>query len=242
VVTASLTKSRRAIEPAEKLSRREAILDAAGFLVAKNPNHLPSVEQVAQAALLAKGTLYLYFESKEAIYLALHQRHVQAFFAGLIQRLESKKTFTHLALLDLIQAHMLGVASFFPLCTSCMSVAIHAVEPATVQRFHQELGSWLFHAGQLLEARLNKLRSGDGVRMLHLGYAQMIGLYQLLGNSAGDAKVIAHLRNQQQALGLGSFETEARAAISLIWQQAVLEGLPRSKTTRSTVKKNIRNA
>jgi AcrR family transcriptional regulator len=237
VVIAAPIKSRRAIEPADKLSRREAILDAAGLLVAQNLNHLPSVDQVAQAASLAKGTLYLYFESKEAIYLALHQRQTQTFFSALLLRLKSNRPFTRQALLNLIDTHMLNVASFFPLCASCMSVAIHEVDPATVQRFHQDLGQWLFDAGRLLEIRISKLRAGDGVRMLHLGYAQMIGLYQLLGNSAGDAKVMAHLRQQQQALGLGSFEFEARAAISLIWQQAVLEGLPRPKAARSTATK-----
>ncbi len=230
MVTPTLQAGRRAIDAAEKLSRREAILDAAGQLVSEDANHLPSVAQVAQAAGLAKGTLYLYFETKEAIYLALHQRHTKAFFAALIQKLSTAKNFTLPVLLGVIDRHMIKEPSFFPLCTSCMSVAIHAVDPKTVQQFHEELGHWLREAGQGLESRLPNLRSGDGVRMLHLGYAQMLGLYQLLGNSAGDAKVIAHLRQQQKKLGLNSFEVELRTAISLLWQQTSEHGFSRPKT------------
>jgi AcrR family transcriptional regulator len=230
MLTSSLVSGRRAIDAAEKLSRREAILDAAGHLVSQDPNHLPSVAQVAQAAGLAKGTMYLYFETKEAIYLALHQRHTKAFFAALIEKLTKAKNFTLPMLLSVIDRHMIKEPSFFPLCTSCMSVAIHAVDPKTVQQFHEELGHWLHQAGQGLENRLPNLNPGDGVRMLHLGYAQMLGLYQLLGNSAGDARVIAHLREQQKKLGLNSFEVELRTAITLLWQQTSEHGLSRPKT------------
>jgi AcrR family transcriptional regulator len=229
---------RRAVGVQEKLTRHGAILDAAYALIKANPKVLPSVQDVANAAGLAKGTLYLYFETKEAIYLGLHQRLTEAFFTALIDQLEAPKPFTLAVLLGVIDRYMIKVPQFFALGSSCMSTAIHAVEPATVQAFHQQLGLYLFRAGTLFERRLPNMNPGDGVRMLHLGYAQMLGLYQMLANSAGDAEVIAHLRKQQKQLGLKPFEVEVHTALTLVWQQMVQEGMPQQKKPASP-QKNI---
>jgi AcrR family transcriptional regulator len=43
---------------------------------------MANVAEVAEAAGLGKGTVYLYFPSKEEMLLALHERHVTKFFAS----------------------------------------------------------------------------------------------------------------------------------------------------------------
>ena len=50
---------------------------------------MPSVAEVADEAGLAKGTVYLYFPSKEELLLALHERNVGGFFRALIALLDS---------------------------------------------------------------------------------------------------------------------------------------------------------
>ena len=52
---------------------------------------MASVAEVAEAAGLAKGTVYLYFPSKEEMLLALHERQTALFFAALVQRLEARR-------------------------------------------------------------------------------------------------------------------------------------------------------
>jgi AcrR family transcriptional regulator len=64
------------------------------------------VAEVAAEAGLAKGTMYLYFETKEAIYLGLHQRHSQRFFEALIARLESHEPFGVEAMLGVVDEHI----------------------------------------------------------------------------------------------------------------------------------------
>lgn len=61
----------RARKPAAKSERRAAISDAANELLIVGEYVLPSAASIAAKAGLAKGTLYLYFKTKEAIYLAL---------------------------------------------------------------------------------------------------------------------------------------------------------------------------
>src|SRR5215212_6174249 len=77
----------RAMGSEDKEVRRQALLDAAERLYLAHPDRVASVSEVAQAAGVAKGTVYLYFPSKEEMLLALHERHVAHFFAELMKRL-----------------------------------------------------------------------------------------------------------------------------------------------------------
>ncbi len=51
----------------ERIRRREAILDAARAVFAQEGFRRATVDVIAQRAEVAKGTIYLYFENKEAI-------------------------------------------------------------------------------------------------------------------------------------------------------------------------------
>src|SRR5438270_6610051 len=77
----------RAIAVEDKEQRRQAILDAAETLFLEQPDRMANVAEVAETAGLAKGTVYLYFASKEEMLLALHERHVTGFFTPLMEML-----------------------------------------------------------------------------------------------------------------------------------------------------------
>ena len=70
----------RAIGAEDKEERQQALLDAAERLLLRSPERMASVAEVADEAGLAKGTVYLYFPSKEELLLALHERNVGGFF------------------------------------------------------------------------------------------------------------------------------------------------------------------
>lgn len=82
----------RAVGRQDKEARREALLDAAERLLAANPRGVPNVSEVADAAGVAKGTVYLYFASKERLLLALHERQIEAFFGALAEFLDPHTT------------------------------------------------------------------------------------------------------------------------------------------------------
>src|SRR5215470_19851260 len=52
-------------------SKRERILAAGLKLFANEPYQAVTMDRVAEAANVAKGTLYLYFQSKEDLYLEI---------------------------------------------------------------------------------------------------------------------------------------------------------------------------
>ena len=58
------TKDRKLLE---KENRRESILSAAEAIMSTNGIHGLSIDLIANETQLAKGTIYLYFKSKEEI-------------------------------------------------------------------------------------------------------------------------------------------------------------------------------
>src|SRR5262245_961367 len=71
---------RRAHKTEHKLERRQAILDAAWQLFQKTSYEAVTVASVARRAGLAKGTVFLYFKTKEALFLALLVEQLQDWF------------------------------------------------------------------------------------------------------------------------------------------------------------------
>ncbi|MDA7720349.1 TetR/AcrR family transcriptional regulator [Alphaproteobacteria bacterium] len=64
----------RARSETAKLAREDSILTAAEILLRQSGYEAMTMQAVATAAGLAKGTLYLYFTSREALVLAVHSR------------------------------------------------------------------------------------------------------------------------------------------------------------------------
>jgi AcrR family transcriptional regulator len=71
---------KRAIAPEAKLERRAGILAAAAALLHKDPRAGFSMGALAARAGLAKGTVYLYFSTREEVLLAVHEKHVHELF------------------------------------------------------------------------------------------------------------------------------------------------------------------
>ncbi len=220
----------RAIDADEKAARRDAILDAAGQLY-DPAQPLPGVAEIAAQAELAKGTMYLYFQTKEAIYLGLHARHSRHFFEALVARLEGPAAFDVEDMLAVVDEHMIRAPAYLPLSNVCMGAGSERIDEASHEAFHQELAMWLMRAGAGIERRLPRLAPGDGARVLHHGYALMLGLYQLLGQPSQCA---VHRRLHERGLALCAhpvaaeppdFRSESHAALRGLWLQVESHGL-----------------
>jgi TetR/AcrR family fatty acid metabolism transcriptional regulator len=63
--------------------KRERILDAAVRVFARNGFHATRVSEIAKAAGVADGTIYLYFKSKEALLVSLFEDRIERLLAFL---------------------------------------------------------------------------------------------------------------------------------------------------------------
>jgi TetR/AcrR family fatty acid metabolism transcriptional regulator len=73
-----------------KRERRSAILEAAIAAYAKRGYHQTRVEDIAAEADVSKGTIYLYFESRESILVAAFNQFMQQFGVGVAEILNSR--------------------------------------------------------------------------------------------------------------------------------------------------------
>ncbi len=78
---------KRAISDGAKERRRAHIIDSAWALYKKNKGGTSTVNEIAAKAGLAKGTVYLYFKSKEEIYLAVFLQQIQLWVDSIAQNL-----------------------------------------------------------------------------------------------------------------------------------------------------------
>lgn len=77
----------------EKESRKEAIIDAAQTVFFDKGLLLATMDEIAERAELAKGTLYLYYHSKEDLYLAVMMRGLSLLHAMLRRDIEAHAPF-----------------------------------------------------------------------------------------------------------------------------------------------------
>jgi AcrR family transcriptional regulator len=211
----------RAVLAEDKQERHRAILDAAERLLMRSPERVANVAEVADEAGLAKGTVYLYFPSKEELLLAVHERNSANFFAALQARLDQPQPVSIDDLLEITRAHMIEVPTFLPLATRCLGLMGTEIPQASAQGYLERMNQRLAQAGAGLERHFDALRPGEGVSLLHHSYALILGLWQLSSAKNGPASPIhcpvpqldypAELAHALRALWRGRIEALAES-------------------------------
>ncbi|MDV6235811.1 TetR family transcriptional regulator [Leptospira ellisii] len=80
----------RAVKEDDKKVKREQLIRAAIALFNKSPFEKISMDQIAKKAGVAKGTLYLYFKTKEELFLEIHRMDYEFWFESFQTYLKSK--------------------------------------------------------------------------------------------------------------------------------------------------------
>ena len=181
----------RAVLAEDKRERQQAILDAAERLLARSPERVANMAEVADEAGLAKGTVYLYFPSKEELLLALHERNIDDFFGALLGLLDRPQPIAFEEMLRLVQSHLVDEPTFLPLATRCFGIMATEVPPDVALAFKERMSERLGAAGAGLERHFTQLPAGRGVALLRHSYALILGLWQMSSAGPGDRRADA---------------------------------------------------
>ncbi len=76
----------------QRLEREALILQAAEEMLEQKGYHETSMDDIAARVGIAKGTIYIHFPSKEALVIALLERNMQQFLAGIDAVIEQHTT------------------------------------------------------------------------------------------------------------------------------------------------------
>jgi len=208
----------RAIGSDDKEERRHAILDAAERLFVKHPGRMASVAEVAAAAGLAKGTVYLYFPSKEEMLLALHELHVERFFAQLGKKLREPGPLDFDDIFPITRDHMIRVPGYLALTSRCFGMMDREIPLDTAIEFKVRVAQILMAAGEGLERHFKALGHGGGVLILMHSYALIVGLWQLVHPNERFGKAAS--RPELKLLML-DYEVEVEKALRALWAGAM---------------------
>jgi len=175
----------RAVDQEDRQARRKSILEAARVLFRQGDGRLPTAAEVAAAAGLAKGTVYIYFKTKEEIFANVllegwlpllasaetiflgskkknRLQQAQAFIKATVDRVVDEP--------ELLRLDALGA-----------SVIEKNMTPEALLDYKLRFNKGLLDAGDRIDSALG-LAPGRGVQLLLRTYALTRGLWQTAGN------------------------------------------------------------
>ncbi|MEO8203214.1 MAG: TetR family transcriptional regulator [Betaproteobacteria bacterium] len=166
------------MHPQDKTERREVIVRAAVELLQASPQGAFTVDALAQRAGLAKGTVYLYFRTREEVLLAVHAARQQALFDTLERSLASSRVDIRRVARG-VSRYLRANPGFLPLAANCRGMLETNVSVDAALAYKQGIGARLAGMGSRLEALFPLLARGEGVGLLMASYGMMIGLWQI---------------------------------------------------------------
>ncbi|HET7611318.1 MAG TPA: TetR family transcriptional regulator [Rhodanobacteraceae bacterium] len=168
---------RRAVNGEQKARRRRAILDAALELFDARGFERVSVAEVAARTRLAKGTLYLYFPTREALFLALLTEQFEAFFDALDAALE--RPVSRDAFVDHLVRDLHARPRLLRLIAVMHTVLERNVDLDTALEFKRFLAARAQASGARIDTRVRGVPTGFGQRLLLWLHALAIGLHHM---------------------------------------------------------------
>jgi AcrR family transcriptional regulator len=206
---------KRARAPEHKSERRAAILAAAEALVRRDPSAGFAVEEIARRAGLAKGTVYLYFGSREEILLAVHDAQMNEMFGALEAALARPRA-DAVRVARAVMGFLRRRAEFFRLSTSCHSAHEGSVAPAVACAHREAVARRLTELGARIEALHPNMRRGEGLALLKNCYALMLGLWQI----AASPLRVSGGTGSPAALRI-DYEAQLASGLTDLWNAAV---------------------
>lgn len=179
-----MAERRRARSAEERRERRSAFVAAALGLFDERPYDAITMSDVAERMGLAKGTAYLYFDSKEDLFLSAAEEQLHAWFDELGDWLERAEDGCEPAVLADAVAESLTRRPVLPRLLAILHMTFeHNIRHERALAFKRSVLEQYTATAAMLERRLPALAAGDGVRLLMRLHALVIG-FQHLANPA----------------------------------------------------------
>jgi Transcriptional regulator len=214
--------AKRAAGEQEKEARRGDILAHADELFKDKSFDEITMAELAAELGLAKGTLYLYFPSKEALFLELLKDRLARAFASLGESLrESGQAATVESLSAAIAAAMAADPALPRLLAELHPLLERRVPFDQALAYKRELAESLCGVGAAVAAALPPLSPEDGSRFFLFLYALIVGLADLTDLSPFMRKVVAQEGLELYKLGFeDALKESARAVLAGIMEGA----------------------
>jgi AcrR family transcriptional regulator len=187
-----IVSKQRARSQADKDVRRTQLIEAATRLFADASFEAVTIARVAEAAGVAKGTAYIYFATKETLFLELVRAELTQWLAGLILKLKRLRSTQPARAVPTAVARSLAER---PVLRRLLVLLHTVIEPnideASARDFKLFLRDLLAEAGAAIADKIPGLSVADAVTLVLQTHALVISITQLSDPPPVIARVIA---------------------------------------------------
>jgi AcrR family transcriptional regulator len=169
----------RARNAEDKAVRRTAILKTARAMFAKARFEEIKMSDVAERSGLAKGTVFLYFPTKEALFLDLVEEDMGDWIGELVEAFEAGGRWSAARVARIFAETLSARPAFTRLLPLIDNVLETNVSVKRIVDFKLTLLRRMAQVALLLEKRLDWLKPGEGAPLLLRIYALLVGLRQI---------------------------------------------------------------
>jgi len=196
-----------------KKERFEALLSSGALLFASQEFDDVSMAEIAKGAGLAKGTVYLYFETKEALFLQLLSDEMRAWFDNTAATLTGPVSEAS-EVVQIIASTLSGRPLLPRLLGLLHPILERNVDDETLFAFKSRLLELTTNAADLFE-RVLDLQAGMGISLTLWMHALTIGLAQI----AAPAAAVKSLLQTDRSLSTFQidFSTEVESALGALF-------------------------
>lgn len=163
----------RAITDEQKKERRKEILNTAQYLFEKTPYKSLSMEQIAKKANIAKGTIFIYFKTKEELFFALtlqeYKKCFQQINLSLNNYLSSGTTCSIDKFIEILCPAFIDNKILLKLIAITSVILEYNIDYKTAFEFKIEIANQIQTTSKKIEKVIPFLKEGDGnILLLHL--------------------------------------------------------------------------
>jgi AcrR family transcriptional regulator len=210
--TPRMATTKRAYSDEAKQAREDKIISAAETLLMQKGYYAINMEQVARAAALAKGTVYLYFETREELFLTVFERQGTIWMNEIEQALsDSVLDHSQEALADLL----VRTLARKPLLTRLVALSTLIFEHNLSLERAREHKRWIHRSlaavGERVDETFN-LRPGQGAALLFEMFVIVAGLEGF----AHPSPIMAQVYEKEPALARLDFEVELKRLLLML--------------------------
>lgn len=204
------------LSDAARADRRADLLAAAARCY-RVGHVLPTVAEIAAVAGVAKGTVYLSFPSKSAIFMALLDDALAHLFAGLaplVAALPADRARLPAVFATGYARLVVDTDTLLPLATLAQDDHDPALTAAPMRALRERLAARFAAVGETAEQQLG-LAPGQGVRLLLHTWVLTLGLWQTLDRPGAPEETMSPVT---RAVFARDFGAELRSAVARLWR------------------------
>lgn len=204
----------RARDAEQKLQRKQSLLNAGWELFLAGDGQLPSVAQIATRAGVAKGTFYIYFKTKEELFLELVTQAMDELFNKLMHYLQ-QDDISVTGCIDTFINAVNREAPIIRLGPMVTGVLEKNTAPEILLQFKRRLLTHLQQCGDRLGQCFPSISNRNAARTLLRSYAIVLGVAQIQPSAQSP-----HARQESELDDIRlTLQGDARPIIELLWSQ-----------------------